>query len=284
MTIENYFEQSIFNNTSSANKNSNNFRCFTSGMGRDSELQQSNINSMKQIAITEFPEIVQLQRIETCRLFSNAFRKYLLSGGGLHEQDTIRQLGGRSNHQQKKGSAYTITNTEINLQTYKSDELCSRNSLSKGRVKFHGRSLQKIGECRRLSIEGGDYLNGLSHTESQFYIQRICNQPKRAPAQIHFSIGRKFSSGDQRIETSMGQGSIFSHPPIEIIGKCLCKIQVENTTAILVVPDWEQWCTPVVHHMPQKSVLLVLQIKYLFKENRLLRIKINFREEISLHI
>ncbi|KAA6391645.1 MAG: putative Pol polyprotein [Streblomastix strix] len=55
-----------------------------------------------------------------------------------------------------------------------------------------------------------------------------------------------------------GKEVIYAHPPIEIIGKFLQKIQEENITVILVLPDLEQWWTPVVRQMAQMSVLASL--------------------------
>ncbi|KAA6397738.1 MAG: hypothetical protein EZS28_006741 [Streblomastix strix] len=122
-------------------------------MGRGSESQQSNTNNMRQMAITEIPEIAQSERIKDRILHPNTFRKYLQNGGDPLDCDTIRQLGGSSKHQQVKSSANTSTNAEINLQTCSSDELSNRSSLYKGRIKFHDGSPQRTGQSMRLSIE-----------------------------------------------------------------------------------------------------------------------------------
>ncbi|KAA6386375.1 MAG: hypothetical protein EZS28_018099 [Streblomastix strix] len=207
VALQNYFQQSIFNNTSSINISNNNYLCLTYGVGRDSESQQSNTNSLEQIAITEIPEIVHTERIESRVLRPNAFRKYLQNGGSPLDSDTIRQLGCSSKHQQKKSSAYISTNIEINLLTCRSDKHSNGSCTSKGRIKFHGGSPKQAGESRRLSIERGDNQNGFSQAESQSCTRHICNSPKRTPAQIHLSNGRQFSNQDQWIEISMGQGN-----------------------------------------------------------------------------
>jgi hypothetical protein len=142
-----------------------------------------------------------------------------------------------------------------------------------GEINKTADSLSRLSRSGDYSLKRGVFEDVCSRLDIQPDIDLFATKRNAQLPQFVSPVSADNSGVRDALSIPWGGMTVYVHPPIPLVGKCIRKIIAENATAVLIVPHWKGQSWDTILGKVSKSSIIIGRSEEILQPGRKMREK-----------